>query len=68
MEAFLLIVIDTSGYDDIVWMPLLAVEFITLCFTLRRTYLIYKRSYGRKIIMSSFLEVIIRDNILYFIM
>lgn len=48
-------------------MPLIAAEFITLCFTLRRTYLIYKRSYGKKLLAASLLEVIIRDNILYFV-
>ena len=56
-----------NEYDELVWMPLVAIEFTTLLFTLQRTYMIYKRSYGRKIVMSSLLDVIIRDNILYFI-
>ena len=55
-------------FDDIMWIPLMCMEFITLCFTLKRTYNIYVRSYGGKIVASQLLEVLIRDNILYFLM
>ena len=58
----------SEQYNIFIWMPLMGVEFVTMCFTLRRTYLVYRRSYGAKIVMSSLLEVVIRDNILYFVM
>ena len=57
----------SDNYNQLLYMPLMLVELVTMIFTLGRTFLIYKRSHGRKIIMSSLLDVIIRDNILYFV-
>ena len=61
-------VVASNSFDAVMWIPLGITELITFVLTLRRTYLIYKRCYGRVLVMSSFIDVIIKDNIVYFAM